>query len=415
MLQWCHVLHFYQPPTQDLALTETILQSCYLPLLKILERHPKAKFTINVSASLLEQLERIPEHNFFVRLTTLAKRGQIEILQSPIFHALLPLTPEIVARRQINKNTSAVQRLCGITPIDGLFPPELAIDSELISHFSDYKFILIDESSVDDGLSLERIWQQSRIVLPTSLQLVVVSRTISEIIRSVPHAIAATKLLNFIAEHTGANALTANNVIVSLSDAEIFGHHYEHRLELLEQLITSPLCQFMKLTEALSIIDSVPITQQSIAASTWQTTSTDLQQSNPFPLWNNPSNHLHRQYQQLANLAIASFDEPTAQLISPATRALAEDYLDRGLSSCHTFWLSNHPWWHPDIAAAGALYLIKTIRTLPLSHDYKKGAEELYHSFSLQLWHYHWSDTVNQGYARFDDQRTQLLKNLPLL
>lgn len=425
MLRWSHILHFYQPPTQNLALTETILQSCYLPLLDALERQPEAHFTINLCGSLLEQLEQISSHRFFDRLGALAQRGQIEVLQSPMFHVLLPLTPPDISRRQIKNNTAILQRLCGIAPINGLFPPELAVDQSIIEQFNDYDIILIDESSVNQQFSFDQIWWQTEPTKPapgtkkTSAQTVVVSRTISEIIRSVPEAINANKLLDFIQLRAPANQTDV--ALVSLSDAEIFGHHYVHRLELLKQLLSSERCQFVTLTELRHSQPAQPTpaaaTDQSlqIVASTWQTTATDLQHYNPFPLWDNPNNHLHRQFQQLTHLAIASLTDSATRNLTDSERIKAEAYLDRGLSSCHAFWLSNHPWWHPDLAAAGALLIIRAIRSLPLSHAQKKTAEELYHSFSLQLWHYHWSDTVTEGYARFDAQRDHLLKQLPSL
>src|SRR3989344_8222974 len=93
MPSWALILHFYQPPSQSLTLTELILRSSYLPFLDLLLTHPEIQMTLNISASLLLQLEQIKDHDFFEKIKALGNRGQIEFLNSAIFHPLLPPTP----------------------------------------------------------------------------------------------------------------------------------------------------------------------------------------------------------------------------------------------------------------------------------------------------------------------------------
>ena len=55
---WAPFLHLYQPPTQFPAVLKKIAEESYVPLVSFLERNPKAKVTLNINASLTEQLDR---------------------------------------------------------------------------------------------------------------------------------------------------------------------------------------------------------------------------------------------------------------------------------------------------------------------------------------------------------------------
>lgn len=49
-------LHIYQPPTQLSGITEKIAQDSYLKIVSLLEKSPQCKITLNINASLTEQL-----------------------------------------------------------------------------------------------------------------------------------------------------------------------------------------------------------------------------------------------------------------------------------------------------------------------------------------------------------------------
>ena len=57
-LVWANFLHIYQPPTQTREIVEKVTDECYRKLVAILQRHPEAKVTLNINASLTEQLDR---------------------------------------------------------------------------------------------------------------------------------------------------------------------------------------------------------------------------------------------------------------------------------------------------------------------------------------------------------------------
>ncbi len=408
MRTWAPILHFYQPPTQAPGLTEWIKKTCYEPLLQLLVDHPEAELTINFSASLAIQLESLQGGKIFQNLQTLFDRGQIEILQSPIYHPIIPLTPLEVIKRQIIENQTTLQAKLNFTPLNGLFPPELALSPEAIqSLLPDFDFLVTDESTLNPTFDLGTLLSNSLFTHPAG-KLLVVSRSLSEILRSGPKSLDPDKFANFLETNTPDGSF-----IASLSDAELFGHHTPERLDFLLRLIQGSKVKFAKLSSLLSKTPSQEIKESQLTSSTWQTEPNDLKNHNPFPLWQDQQNPLHEKYHQLINLAYASIQKylPSNNYLDSCQ--VAVHHFDRGISSCHTLWLSLRPWWHPDLAEAGATELIKAIRTLPLDPSVKIQAEDLYYSLVQEIWHLHWSGETQKSFDVFDQKRAALIEKLP--
>src|SRR3989344_445947 len=223
MTDWVLIPHFYQPPTQSLIVTEQILRSCYLPFLETLIEHPEVEMSIDLSASLILQLERIQNHDFFAKIKTLLDRSQIEFLNSAIFHPILPLTPRNVALRQIKESTTVLERFTGVTPVPGFFPPELAIDEKILKLLSEnsINFVVIDESSVNPNFNLNKI-SDSSVYKLDKFVLLASSRALTELLRSYPTVLKADNLIKFIEKQK-------TGLLICATDAEVFGHHYSER------------------------------------------------------------------------------------------------------------------------------------------------------------------------------------------
>ncbi len=393
MIQFALVLHFYQPPTQSLNLTEEILRTCYLPLCDVLLRQPDANVTLNLSGSLLLQTQRIPGHDFADKIKELASLGKVEFLNSPIYHPLSPLTPPEVLERQLIENEKVLHDFCGVNDFVGIFPPELAIDPDTYEQYQKHgKFVLVDESSVNPNFEISQITSNSNVN----------ARALTEIIRSYPYELDALRFTKFI-----TNQIT-DGTIICTTDAEVFGHHYQERIHFLRNLLTQKEFQFVKLSE---IISNAPTLTP--VASTWQTTSDDLRANNPYPYWKSPSNDLQEKYFQLAKMASEALAETKPDSLPSHALHSAERHFDQGISSCHPYWLSNLPWWHPDLAEQGANQLIKCIRTVPINSGFKQNAEKFYHEFLMQLWHHHWSGEIEKKYQEYDQIRSDFLSTLP--
>src|SRR5690242_12085629 len=89
-----YLFHIYQPPWQTKEVLEENYNKYYLPLLEVLESRPEYKVTLNISASLTEQLARENKAEFFERVKKLVLKGQIELVGSAAYHPVLPLIPE---------------------------------------------------------------------------------------------------------------------------------------------------------------------------------------------------------------------------------------------------------------------------------------------------------------------------------
>src|SRR3989338_7396801 len=101
MKYWSMVLHFYQPPTQELKITKSVLESCYLPLLRMLSEKSGFGLTLNISGSLILQLKRLGADEFFDLIKKLISSGKVEIVNSVMYHPLMPITPKDILIRQI--------------------------------------------------------------------------------------------------------------------------------------------------------------------------------------------------------------------------------------------------------------------------------------------------------------------------
>ena len=113
MKYWVLLLHFYQPPTQELKITKSVLETCYLPLLKMLAAKSDFGITLNISGSLMVQLKKSVENEFFDLIKKLIADGKIELVNSVMYHPLMPITPKDVLERQILKNSQTLKDLFG--------------------------------------------------------------------------------------------------------------------------------------------------------------------------------------------------------------------------------------------------------------------------------------------------------------
>ena len=407
---WAPVFHFYQPPTQDLNITSQVLHSNYLPFLDALLENPNAHVTFNLTGSLTVQLQQLDAEDFFDKVKELVDRGQVDILNTPLYHPLLPFTKTAVIHRQIEQNHQITRQFYNIDPIEGIYPPELAINPDVLNDLAPItSFVLVDESAISDSISLDAL-PQNMLGRYGDLTLAVSARALTEILRSYQEELTATGLVKFFHDKG-----EENTPIISVNDVELFGHHYQGRLEFLKDLFAHPELTLMTLTEVIERFPDMPEFKE-INPSTWETTNKDKSEKNYYPLWLRPGNELQKQYLELIHIAEEAFEtvaKPNDDI--NLVYASAEGHFDQGISSCHLFWLSNYPWWHPDLVEAGAYQLIKSVRTLAASNEIKRRAEILYSDFIKALWLRHWSGEVQEHFDRFDSDRVAFYQNLPKL
>lgn len=376
MKYWTMVLHFYQPPTQELKITKSVLEACYLPLLKMLSGKSGFGLTLNISGSLMVQLKKSGANEFFDLVKKLIADGKAEIVNSAMYHPLMPITPKDILERQIETNSQTLKNLLGVESTAGFFPPELAVDKDTLDSI-DSNYILVDENAAESKSGMS-----DSIAKYGEKYLLINNRQIGELFRSYPQRLSVETVINLAQKSSNEE-----NLIVTANDAELFGHHYAERLQVLAELLDTKEIKFITGSEAVAKFGNNARTVSVINPSTWQG-------CNSFDLWN--KNVLQNEYLELLKSVYG--------LTRGSLEGTAEDLFDQANSSCYLYWLSNWPWWHPDLVGTGARNLIKCVRMSNIDNQKKAKAEEAYHVFLNKMWQYHWSDQVEEKYKEWQSQ-----------
>lgn len=329
--------------------------------------------TFNITGSLLLQLEQLKAYEFFDLVKELIGEKKIEIITSALYHPLIPITPKDVVARQIENNSEVLRRLLGVQEVLGFFPPELAVNSEYLK-LIDGRYIVVDETALK-----YRGKMRNALVLYEGKYLLLNNRHVCDLLRGYPALLTAERVMNLIQKNCDEKGL-----LITANDAELFGHHYAERLEVLSDLLDTNEITYLKVSEAVTLFrKSVPVVSK-VFDSTWQ-------DSRGFRLWN--ANVLQKKYLHLLQMVY--------ELTHHHLDHEAEDFLDQAYSSCYLYWLSNWPWWHPDFVGKGAQSLIKSVRIANIDPKKKMLAEADYHQFLQAVWQYHWSGRVEKNYQKF--------------
>ena len=370
------MLHFYQPPTQEPAITKSVLASCYLPLLTMLSQKSGFGLTLNISGSLMLQLKRLGCDEFFDLIKKLISAGKVEIVNSVMYHPLMPITPKDILIRQIEKNSRTLKSLLGVEAAGGFFPPELAVDKDSLDLINS-NYIFADETGLGPKFKIP-----NPIVKYGEKYLLINNRQIGKLFRSYPHRLSPETVINLIPKNSSEKSL-----MVTANDAELFGHHYVERLQVLADLLDANEIKFIPASQAVVRFGSRATAVSDIRVSSWQDCP-------GFDLWD--KNALQKEYLKLL--------ETVYGLTRGSLDSAAEDLFDQANSSCYLYWLSNRPWWHPDLVGKGARNLIKSVRMANIDNQKKAEAEAAYHRFLNKIWQYHWSGQVEAKYKQWQSQ-----------
>ena len=341
------LLHFYQPPNQKPELLKKVVTEAYEPIIEILEQNPQAKVLFNIQPRFLERLQNeFPE--WVKRVNKLLVNDQIEIVASIKCHAVLPLLSEIEIDYQIKEGKVLLEEILGKTWQSNLFfPPEFAIDHKT------YEFYKIHEPHIN-------------ILSREDLNI--------EIIKALREGRVKLEELKKI-------KVKENKMIAT--DAEIYGHHYQDRLEWLKWIIKNS-----------NIKNSIRQPVEKIKKfSSWEDEN----------LWSDPDNPIQQTYLKLMRLSLDSYWDQRSHIDKEDERLTwSRIHLDNGLSSCCLFWASCKPWWNPDYILYGAEQLIKVTRTLDLDNHIKLQAEQFYNKIMELVWYWHWGGEAQKRIDEFE-------------
>jgi predicted glycosyl hydrolase (DUF1957 family) len=352
-MYWANFLHIYQPPTQTEEIVRKVTAECYKKLVLVLEKSPRGKITLNISAVLTQHLDHYGYRDVIEGLGRLAEKGQVEFTGSAMYHPILPLIPESEVERQVELNTKVNKRYFGeIYNPQGFFPPEMAYSfgiARIAAKFG-FSWIIVDEVSFQgkvgfatddviyqvDGLNNFRVFFKER---PFSAGLTY---------GKYPNASLFIKALE--------DKLGRHCYLLTGTDGEIYGHHRLGQEKLLEEVFAQGKPETCTISELPQLFPRLE--KASPLPSSWSTWEDEMARGIPYPQWLYPDHELHRLQWRLTNLAIGLIHQVSDE--SEGFLA-ARRLLDEGLHSCQYWWASCRPWWDRGMIEAGARRLYDAI------------------------------------------------------
>ena len=386
MIYWAPLLHMYQPPTQIHMILDKVCRESYRPLINVFKSHSHAKVTLNISGCLTEMLHEHGFQDVVDDLRDLSERGQLEFVGSAKYHAILPLIPQEEALRQITRNNVTNSRFFGSSyrPM-GFFPPEMAYSEKIVQPIIEtgHKWVLISGVACPTHWPVDRVdfIKQGSDEISVFFRDDILSNNISFDRISGPEFI--DKLKN-VQSYSGKKDI----YVITAMDAETFGHHIlnweklfladvyqriyvsngkangngdsydpiaSRTKEMIELGVVEPDVKVVKISDLLNLFPRGY--QIEPKPSSWSTSAMDIAFQNPFPLWNDPANPLHKMLWGHLNLTIEMVNE--AQLARSAkaktSAEVARVMLDPALHSCQFWWASQRPMWDVNMVYRGLL------------------------------------------------------------
>jgi len=372
---------------------EKITRQSYIKIVEILKKNSRAQLTLNICASLTEQLGKdFPK--IIVEIKNLAKAGQIEFTATAAYHPLLSKLPKSEMIRQIKLNSEINKKYFGreFAPT-GFFPPEMAYSAKLGDVLEElgFSWVILEEYAYPgEFISREKIFKRK------GKKLFVFFR---ERDLSLKIAYAAINTIAKLEKYLGRQ-LGKPGYLITAMDGETFGHHQKGLEKFLADLYKFPKLTSVKISNLSQIAKLSQIEEVEPMLSTWGITETDCRNGIVYPRWDLPDNPLHKLQWKLTNLAIKSVNSPSASSGSaepfglelrverltvkdPGPRGRqktvnsqqfkkARNLLDKALHSDQYWWASHNPYWHYKMVVKGADMLAAVVKVSPTASKQDK-------------------------------------------
>lgn len=353
--QWANFFHIYQPPNWSPRIIKKVANESYRPIISILKRNPKIKITLNISASLTEQLFELGLKDVITGFGQLAKKKQVEFTGTAIYHPILPLLPTNEIIRQIKLNTEVNQKYFGkIFKPRGFFPPEMAYGRKVATAIEKlgYKWILTDEICYDGQLNSAKLNTAYKIK-GTKLNIIFRNRYISDYFSFHSNPNNPQYFWQEI-EQEGRN----KPALITGMDGENLGHHRKGWDLFWENLVTDKKVTTLTLSELLKKYKSTKII--SPRRGSWSSQPREINNGIPYVLWDDPHNKIH-QYQWRLVRHVAELVEKNK---SSDNYVQARELLDKRMASDQMWWASAKPWWSLSIIKKKTKELIEIVKLI---------------------------------------------------
>jgi len=350
---WANFFHIYQPPSWPKEIIKKVTEESYRPIIKILKNNPQIKITLNICASLTEQLVEYNFKDVVNDLILLANKGQIEFTGSAKYHTILPLLPEEEILRQLNLNNEVNKKYLGeVYKPTGFFSPEMCYSEKLsvILKKLGFKWIILDEISYSG--KVRAINFDKKYYLKNGLEVLFRNRNISDYIAfSAP----ADNPADF--DRVIKKERRSREILITAMDGENMGHHRPKTDKLWEKIVTNPKIKTLTCSELLEYYKNKEMVKP--LASSWSSQEDELKNGVAYNLWSDQNNEIHQKQWQLTYFIIKLVKkikdkDPNYQQIRNA--------LDMALASDQYWWASANPWWSLEIIKNETKELLTVIK-----------------------------------------------------
>jgi len=343
-INWINILHFYQPPFQEMEIVQKVTEECYLPVTRVLLDRPGVKAVININGCLLELLDTFQEGKEVIKnLRSLISTEQIEVTGTGKYHPIFPLINTKELKIQVLRQEMSLQSFFAMQQMPTiLFLPELAYlpEQTLIFEELGYNWIIIDEISLKKSshiMGKYLLKEKGR-----NMNLLVRDRDLSESLGNFPWRKYDIQNSGEFYDHSRSR-LKGKGFIITASDVEVFGHHQKERWKLLAEMYDDPLVNSLSIK---NISEQYETREVHTIPASWSTSRHDISKRIYYPLWHHPQNRLHRLLWQLLDLTT---DEVRSKGSESQNKAMEQLF-----SSCPFFWASCMPWWNGIIVEKAA-------------------------------------------------------------
>ncbi|MFH1207671.1 MAG: polysaccharide deacetylase family protein [Patescibacteria group bacterium] len=348
---WANFFHIYQPPGWPKKIIDKVVRESYRPILAILKKYPRLKITLNITGSLTEQLAAHGFQDVIKNIRQLSQQGKIELVGSAMYHPILPLLPEHEIERQIRLNDQINGKYFGpIYRPTGFFPPEMAYGPVLnkIIKRHGYRWLIIDEIA-SNGFLGQASFDRTHSIKGSSLQVIFRNRKVSDFLSFQSHLGSTAHFWKTVSADNRSRI-----VLVTGMDGENLGHHRPGLDSYWAKLATHGSVTTVTVSELLKQIDRRRIVAPRQCS--WSSQERELKHRNPFSLWQDPTNPIHKlQWKMIYNL-ISIIEQHK----SHPKYAEARQNLDKQLASDQMWWASAKPWWSLDIITRKTNELFQT-------------------------------------------------------
>jgi alpha-amylase/alpha-mannosidase (GH57 family) len=384
VIYWAQLFHFYQPPTQIPVVLEKICNESYKPLLKVLLENPHARATLNINGVLLEMLHDCGHRDVIKSLHALEEKGEVEFTGSGKYHPILPLLPQGERKRQIELNiATSIHFLGEAFQPKGFFPPEMCYSDDILTEViaTDHQWVIVGGIACPAQWPMDKIYQ----VEHNGKRLAVFFRDDILSNKISFKQIGANDFLEHLKQVRGDKE---NVYVVTAMDAETYGHHIQNWEKLFLASVYAKLSPTRKTYAGIKQTTALGAQQRTLFAdaqfaqqvkmvtvsellqifpagevicpkpSSWSTSAEDIAACNPYPLWLDKNNEIHRlQWEHLrlciemVNKAQECNDDDECSYFGRIARGL----LDMAEHSCQFWWASRRPMWDINLIHLGLM------------------------------------------------------------